>query len=379
MTFSMQVSSPEELKEIVEEQIKPIPKEVEQLKEQADQNVKAIMSIDMDSLDKRKTILSSVEQFGYDTMKTSSSKNALLQVSLGSLSKSGEEGGVVAKGLGELHMYMKDLDPSGIDFLKKGLFGKLFNPLRAYFQKFEKADAVIAKIVQLLEKGKAGLKDDNTTLMIEQHALRDLTKKLEKEIQLAAFMDEAIEAQIEAAKLRSEDPEKIRFIIEEVLFPLRQRTMDMQSMMAVNQQGYMAFEIIIRNNKELIRGVDRANTVTVSALRVAATVASALANQKIVLDQLNALYATTNTFIENTARMLNTQGTEIHKGAIDSSISVDSLKQAFADTFAAMEAISQYKQDALPRMRASIEEFRQLAEAGEQQIVRLERGNAVGL
>lgn len=96
-------------------------------------------------------------------------------------------------------------------------------------------------------------------------------------------MDESIEAQIELAKLRNEDPDKIRFITEEVLFPLRQRVMDLQQMLVVNQQGIMAIEVVVRNNKELIRGVDRAKNVTISALKISVTVASALYNQKIVL------------------------------------------------------------------------------------------------
>lgn len=51
------------------------------------------------------------------------------------------------------------------------------------------------------------------------------------------LMDQEIETQLEAAKLRDEDEEKVRFITEEVLFPLRQRVMDLQQMLVVNQQG----------------------------------------------------------------------------------------------------------------------------------------------
>ena len=39
---------------------------------------------------------------------------------------------------------------------------------------------------------------------------------------------------------------KAKFVAEEVLFPLRQRIMDMQQMMVVNQQGAMATEIVIK-------------------------------------------------------------------------------------------------------------------------------------
>ncbi|WP_282937251.1 toxic anion resistance protein [Paenibacillus sp. RC67] len=379
MSFSMEVVSQEVIKEAIEQEVKPVPEEIAKLKEAADANVAIIMELDLESLDKKKEILQSIDTYGLNTMRMSSKKNTMLQVTVGNLSKLGDEGGPVAKGLAELHIQLKDLDPSVVDFAKRGLLGKLFNPLRAYFLKYEKADVVIADIVVSLEKGKSTLKNDNTTLEIEQQEVRELTKKLRKEIQLGMLMDESIETQIEAAKMRNEDPDKIRFITEEVLFPLRQRLMDMQQMLAVNQQGIMAFEVIIRNNKELIRGVDRANTVTISALRIAVTVASALYNQGIVLKKIDLLNQTTNDIIAGTSRMLKEQGVAIQKQAMQTSVSVDTLKQAFTDVLSAFDSISIYKQEALPKMRETIDQFRTLADAGEKQILRLEKGNMLGL
>jgi len=379
MSFTMEVASPEEIKAVIEQEVKPVPEEVAKLKAMADSNVAEIMELDVESLEKRKEILQSIEGFGMSTMRSSSEKNSLLQVSVGNLSKTGDEGGQVAKGLTELHMQLKDLDPSMVDFAKTGFLGKLFNPLRAYFLKYQKADSVIADIVVSLDKGKATLKNDNTTLEIEQQALRDLTKKLQKEIQLGTMMDESIAAQIENAKLQNVDPDKIRFITEEVLFPLRQRVMDLQQMLVVNQQGIMAIEVVIRNNKELIRGVDRAKNVTISALKISITVASALYNQKIVLKKIELLNQTTNELIASTSKMLKNQGAEIQKQSLQANISVDTLKQAFADVLSALDSISTYKQEALPKMRETIIQFRDLADEGEKQIVRLEKGHHLGL
>lgn len=379
MSFSMQVINDEEVKAAIEEEIKPVPEEISKLKEVADSNVAMIMSLNSESLGERKEILQSIESFGLHTMKSSSQKNSLLQVTIGNLSKTGDEGGQVAKDLAELQLKLKDLDPSVIDFAKKGFLGKLFNPIRAYFQKYEKADEAISDIVASLDKGRTTLKNDNTTLEIEQQTLRTLTKTLEKEIKLGALMDESIEAQIEQAKRSGEDSEKIRFITEEVLFPLRQRLMDLQQMLVVNQQGIMAFEVVIRNNKELIRGVDRAKMVTISALRIAVTVASALYNQKIVLEKIEALNQTTNAIIAGTSKMLKEQGVSIQKQAMETNISVDTLKEAFTDVLSALDSISIYKQEALPKMRGTIEQFKELASIGEQQITLLEKGARINL
>ncbi|NMO95059.1 toxic anion resistance protein [Paenibacillus lemnae] len=379
MSFSMQVTSPEEIQSVIEQEVQPEPAEVTELKKLAENNVAKIMEINLDSLDTRREILQSIDSFGVNTIKHSSTKNSLLQVSVGNLSKSGDEGGVVAKGLSELHTQIKDLDPSLVDFTKTGFLGKFFNPIRAYFLRFEKADSVIADIVASLDKGKIIMSNDNKTLEMEQHSLRELTKILKKEIQLGTLMDESIEAQIEAAKMRNEDPEKVRFITEEILFPLRQRVMDMQEMQVVNQQGIIAIELVIRNNRQMMRVVDRAKTVTISALRTSVMVAGALYNQRIVLKKVDILNQVTSNLMESTSRMLKEQGAEIHKKSIESNLSLDSLKTAFSEVIEAMDSISTYKQEALPKMRETIHQFRDMAEIGEKQIRRLEKGNQLAL
>ena len=81
---------------------------------------------------------------------------------------------------------------------------------------------------------------------------------------------------------------------QDVLFYVRQKHQDLLTQLAVSIQSYLAIDIIIKNNIELIKGVDRASTTTVSALRTAVIVAQALGNQKLVLDQITALNTTTS-------------------------------------------------------------------------------------
>lgn len=377
MGFSMEVSDLDVIKEEILEEVKPVPEEVQKLQEIASNNVTEIMKIDLDSLEERQTLVKSIEAFGMDTMTSSSRKNAMLEVSCSNLSKIGGESGQIANSLLDLQKEVKDLDPSLIDFTKEGLMGKIFNPLRTYFNKYQKADDVIADIVISLNKGKETLINDNTTLEIEEVAMRDLTKTLTKEIDMGSLMDQALANEINIAKSKNESEDKLRFVTEEIQFPLRQRIMDMQQMMIVNQQGIMAIEIIRRNNKELIRGVDRANNVTISAMRIAAMVASGLYNQNIVLQKIEMLNETTNKLISGTSTMLKEQGTEIHKQSMEANISVETLKTAFADLMTAMDEISAYKQAALPKMKQTINEFRELTIEGEKQIRRLEKGSSL--
>ena len=375
----MEIVDEKTLKKDIVEQVKPEPEEVVALRKIAENNVSEIMTLDIESLEKRKAILQSIESFGLDTMQNSAKKSSLLQVTVGNFSKMGEEGGAVTKGLIDLQREVKDLDPSMIDFAKTGLLGQVFNPIRNYFAKYQKADSVIVDITESLEKGKITLKNDNTTLEIEQQSLRDLTKKLTKEIEMGTMMDEAVTNQIELAKVGNEDAEKIKFVTEEIQFPLRQRIMDMQQMLVVNHQGIIAMEVVIRNNKELIRGVDRAKNVTISAMKTAAIVASALYNQKIVLKKIEMLNATTNQLISGTSKMLKEQGAEIHKQSMETNISIETLKNSFLDIMSAIDDISKYKQEALPRMKETINQFKELAEKGEQQIQRLEKGHQLSI
>ena len=370
--FSMDLADLDEVKEKEAEAVAPAPEVKVKLEKVADSNTQNLMTFDLDSLEERRGIISSIDSFGQDIVEKSTQKNDMLNVRLVDLSKMGGENGAVVSGLSELSMQMKELDPSGIDFTKRGVFGKMFNPARSYFTKYERADAIIAKTIDSLAEGKAVLKNDNTTLEIEQMSLRDLTKKLNQQIEMGTQMDESISAAIEKAKIENVDEERIKFIEEEVVFPLRQKIMDMQQMQAVNMQGIVAMEIVRRNNKELIRAVERAENVTVSALKIAVTVASALYNQKIVLEKVNAVNEATNKLIGATSKMLKEQGASIQQQAMQSSVSVDTLKDAFANTFEALDAVSNYKTKALPQMKNTIQQFRELADEGEKRIQKME-------
>ena len=254
-----------------------------------------------------------------------------------------------------------------------GPLGKLFNPVRRYFDRYKTADAEIADIVQSLERGKATLKNDNVTLELEEDTMRDLTKQLNQQIEMATDLDSYLTTAVEKARADgTTDPERIKFVEEEVIFPLRQKILDFQQLLTVNQQGIVSMNIIRRNNLELMRAVDRAENVTVSALRVAATVAGALYNQRIVLEKVNTLNAATNEMIASTSRMLKEQGAEIQVKATEANISIDTLKASFADTIQALEDISTYKQAALPRIKQTIAEFQAIADEGQKHIDRIE-------
>lgn len=370
--MKMEIVNTDDLKKEVETEVAPNKNDEKNIKDLATQNTNEIISLDLENLEEKRNMIKSIDEFAMETMQNSSRKNSLLQTTIGNLSKEGEDGSVVSNSLADLHREIKDLDPSLINFANDGFLSKIINPIRRYFQKYEKADGVIKDILVSLDKGKNTLKNDNTTLDIEEESLRELTKKLNNELALGIAMDEEITRKLEEEKEKGIEEEKSKFIQEEILFPLRQRIMDMQQMVVVNHQGIVAMEVIKRNNRELIRGVDRAKTVTVTALRTAVMVASALYNQKIVLKKIDLLNETTSNIISSTGKMLKEQGAEVQKQASEATVDPESLKQAFQDAISALEDISTFKAQALPKMHETINQFRELAETGEKEIARLE-------
>ena len=141
----------------------------------------------------------------------------------------------------------------------------------------------------------------------------------------------------------------------DVLFPVRQRHQDILTQLAVSVQGYLAMDLIRKNNVELIKGVERARTTTISALRTAVIVAQALANQKMVLDQIDAVNTTTNNMILSTSEMLKDQTARIHQQASSSGVSVETLQNAFDNVFPTMDAIDTFRSEAAKNMESTVD------------------------
>ncbi|WP_432645561.1 toxic anion resistance protein [Methanobrevibacter sp.] len=372
--FSLNI---DEIKEDVETTLKEEGKKLEDsnIKNQAQDNAVAIFDVDLNNPQAREQILKPLDNFGLNEMSKSAAHNEMLATRFVDLTKGGKDSDNIGENLLELNNQIKDLDPSKVNFTKKGVLGNLMNPVRKYFAKYEKAETAISDIVQSLDKSSKVLQNDNTTLLNEENYLRDITNKLLADIELAKQMDESIEAQIQTAEIEGIDEEKVKFVREEILFPLRQRIMDMQQTIVVNQQGIVSLNVIRRNNKELIRGVKRAQNVTLSALRTGVMVASALYDQKIVMEKINIINSTTEHIIESTSHMLKEQGSEIQKHSAETMISPEVLKASFLEAIQAIEDVSTYKEQALPKMKETITLFSDLANEGQKVVEKIETTN----
>ena len=358
----------------------PEPEADSELQAKAREYADQLLTFDPADQSSRDATRVTVDEMGRDLQSRSATRSKMLQQPVRDMARGGEDGGKVAKSLVDLRIEVEKMDPASVD-LDPGWFTRLVGsipgvgtPLKRYFMKYESSQVVIDSIIKSLEGGGDQLKRDNVTLGEDQKQMREVTLSLAEQIALAQALDESIQYKLER-EIPSDDPRR-QFIEEELVFALRQRTMDLQQQLVVNQQGVLATELITRNNRELIRGVNRAIDVTISALQVAVTVALALAHQKIVLDKVEAINRTTSDLIAGTAERLKTQGTEIHERAAGTMLDMDSLRSAFADINIALDEISRYRKEALPQMASTILELDQLTEEGEAAIERLEKGQA---
>ncbi|HEX3630278.1 MAG TPA: toxic anion resistance protein [Candidatus Dormibacteraeota bacterium] len=266
------------------------------------------------------------------------------------------KGATVSKSLVDLRHTVEDLDPSRQGLLSpKHLFGLIpfGNRLRDYFARYQSAQAHLNAIINALYRGQDELRQDNAAIEQEKVNVWDIKGKLEQYIYMANKLDAALSAQID--QIGQTDPDKAKELREDVLFYVRQKRQDLLTQLAVNAQGYLALELVRKNNLELIKGVDRATTTTVSALRTAVIVAQALTNQKLVLNQITALNTTTGDLIASTSQMLKDQSAQIQEQAASATVSVEKLQAAFANIYATMDMIDAYKLQALDSMQKTID------------------------
>lgn len=292
-----------------------------------------------------------VRTMGNDEIRASAdTSNKLLASPVRAMQRNGDTG-KVATTLIDLRRTVEDLDPKQATGVKKLLgmipFG---DKLRDYFHKYESAQSHIDAILKALLDGQDELRKDNAALDQEKVHLWETMQRLAQYAYVAEHLDKALEARIATL----DDADKAKVLRDDVLYAVRQKHQDLLTQLAVSIQGYLAIDLVRKNNLELIKGVDRATTTTVSALRTAVIVAQALANQKLVLDQIGALNATTSNLIESTSQLLATQGVAIQKQSAESTIQLQSLQRSFDNVYQAMDSIDSFKSAALDSMKQTI-------------------------
>ena len=301
--------------------------------------------------------VNAIHQLGSAEIRASAQiANRMLDRPAKSMDKALFDNSPIAKSLTELRSVVEDLDPSRQGSLSSprkflGII-PMGKSVQDYFRKYQSSQTHINAIIESLYHGKDELMKDNASIEQEKVNMWALMQSLRQYIYVGQKIDERLEQKI--GELEATDPEKARVVKEELLFYVRQKNMDFLTQLAVNIQGYLALDMIRKNNLELIKGVDRATTTTIAALRTAVMVSQALSSQKLVLDQINALNSTTSSLIESTSIMLKRQTAQVHEQASGSSVDLEKLQKSFNHIYETMQAIDAFKVKALGNMQQTL-------------------------
>ncbi len=336
--------------------VKLKPDQLEELNDRADDFVQDVLKLDVHSEDFKKRSNAVNDLGNAEARQAASVSNRMMERPMAASKGLQDSNSPISRSLTELRRTVEDLDPSkqGDMFAPKKLFGLIpfGDKLRDYFMRYESAQTNLNKILESLYRGQDELRKDNASIEQEKVNLWGAMQALQGYVYIGKQIDGKLETQLN--ELKTSDPEKARVVQDEILFYTRQKVQDLLVQLAVSIQGYLALDLVRKNNIELIKGVDRASTTTVTALRTAVMVAQALANQKLVLDQINALNATTSGLIESTSKMLLGQSDAIAKQSVNTTIGIDSLKAAFTNIYTAMDNMSNYKAAALTSMQQTV-------------------------
>ncbi len=302
--------------------------------------------------------VNSITTMGDKEMRDSANvSNRMLDRPAAAMGKNGGDAQTrVATTLTELRQTVTELDPnradlSGAKKVLKWIPGG--DKISRYFQKYESAQTQLNAIIKSLDSGQDELRKDNAAIETEKANMWTLMGKLSEYNELAGALDGAVETKIAELQAAGKT-EDANILKSDALFPIRQRRQDIMTQMAVAVQGYLALDLVRKNNIELIKGVDRAQTTTVAALRTAVIVSQALDRQKLVLEQITALNTTTSNLIESTSEQLRIQGGEINQQAASTTIDIAKLQAAFDNVFATMDAIDTFRAQAVDSMAQTV-------------------------
>lgn len=338
--------------------------------------VQSLTAIKPQDLDSQLDANTQAKALGSPVESNLNKMSKLLQQPMSVLISDAESGGDVAVGLLELEAVARDIDPNNFNFTELSGFRQFLSylgvptPLRTWISKFSSAESVIKSIEQGLLDGKNQLERDNTTLREDQKNYRQQMFLLDDHIAFAGEVVKLIGEQVESEA----NPEKKRFLQEEILFSLTQRHQDLLTSKAIYTQGFVTSQFVIRTNEELVRSVDRAIKHTLTALGIASSLAIALQRQKKVIAAIDSAKQVTEDMITQISEQLLTQGVAVLNQSQEPYIQVEVMKRAFDNTINAIDDVSKFRVEALGKMKTEVAALQDMTNQMDKEVHRLEEG-----
>lgn len=202
-------------------------------------------------------------------------------------------------------------------------------------------------MLETLERKKNILTNDNITLELEINKIDEIIKNLEKEYDNGIKLKE----EIKNNDLYSDG----EFNVETILNSLDKKIYDIKEMIIVKQQSQMALEIIRRNNKEIIRNIEKIKNITIEALNTAVIVAKSIYNQKLVLKGLDKLKVKTQDLMVGTGKIINN---DIYVNSSNDKLEL--MKEMFNNILTTIEEADEQNKKSIPESELKIIELKKI-------------------
>jgi len=233
----------------------------------------------------------------------------------------------IAKSLTDLSTEIGNINPNRHNLSTKSILSMIpfiQTPITKYLKKFKSASSLIDEILASLNEGEKLLRNDNVVLQHDKNRYKITAIELQRKAIIMQIVIDAIDNNIQIL-----DESEKKFYVDNLIFNLQKKIRSIYEILIVTQEGFLSNDFIINTNWELIDNISNVKVVTKRALEIGVSMLVALENQKNVIEAIEKTKEATNELLVGNAKRMNRQGTEIYEKASQSTLNIESLREAF--------------------------------------------------
>lgn len=318
-----------------------------------DAMVDGLMGLDFNDANITEGVIVGLRDLNEKTMeKASDFTSSILNKRMGSL-KGTAEGDIVYDNMVALNNKIREIHPQNFNLKETWVHSLLpwISPVRNYFVRFETMGSVIEDYRKTLEKGIQERELDLDILREDKKNLMQSEKILKDAISFNKLLEARLQERID---MSVSDPEQKKFLVGQIMHNLLRQTLGLEEIRAVNLQGQMSMEMLLKTGLEVIDGAKRCIRVSINALKIAGVIQNVLTGQRKLLAVVNEINKTATELVDWNAKQLNTNVLELGRMAMNTSLDINVLINAIESSVAAIDEDIKYRQESVPLIRENI-------------------------
>jgi len=280
------------------------------------------------------------------------------------------------KAISEMRQLFDELNPAnqGDLFAPNKVWGIIpfGTKLQSYLRRYEGARNQIEALYEVIVHAQDDVRRSVSELGDVRKKLWGGLEKLEAVVYFIGELDNRLSAEIDAMKLA--DPVRARALETEVLYYVRQNLGDVQGTQALTINAYNIADELRKCGREVIIGCQRMETMGMSALSIAVTLARATGVQIRTLDVLEKSKQAVEALIAATGDAMLNHTKRVAAFSANPLLGVQKLQEMFDKTAQAVQVMDTYRSDSLVTMKANNEMLRGMVTT---HIARIENSLAV--